>query len=117
MTLVIDDELDICLMVTKHLQSLHFETQYAITVKDACLKLRNSEFELMFIDLTLPDGSGYDIIKYVNMLKRKPKIIVISAQDNQVDEALSRGVSLFISKPFTIKKVNQALTSLNFLAL
>jgi DNA-binding response OmpR family regulator len=114
MALVIDDELDICLMVTKHLQNLNFKTQYAITVKDACLKIRSSTFELMFIDLTLPDGSGFDIIHYVNELKLTPKMIVISAQDNQEAKALALGVSLFINKPFTIKTVNEALKSLHF---
>lgn len=114
MALVIDDELDICLMVTKHLQHLNFTTQYAVTVKDACLKIRSSTFELMFIDLTLPDGSGFDVIRYVNELKLTPKMIVISAQDNQEAKALAQGVSLFINKPFTIKTVNEALKSLNF---
>jgi len=115
MALVVDDELDICLMVTKHLQNLHFKTQYAITVQDACLKIRSSNFDLMFIDLTLPDGSGFDIIQYVHELKLTPKIIVISAQDNQEAKALAMGVSLFINKPFAIKTVNEALKSLNLI--
>jgi DNA-binding response OmpR family regulator len=117
MALVIDDELDICLMVTKHLQSLHFKTQYALTVEDAYLKIDRSDFALMFIDLTLPDGSGFDIINYVSAVKQTPKIIVISAQDNQAAYALSIGVSLFISKPFTIKTINEALKNLNLLSL
>lgn len=113
--LVIDDELDICLMVTKHLEYLKFNTQYAITVKDACLKLKNTNFGLMFVDLTLPDGSGFDIIRHVNQLTLAPKIIVISAQDNQTRKALDMGVSLFINKPFTIKTVDEALKSLNLI--
>ena len=115
MALVIDDELDICLMVTKHLQNLHFKTQYAITVKEACVKIRNSNFGLILLDLTLPDGSGFDIIRYVKELKLTPKIIVISAHDNQAEKALAMGADLFINKPFTIKTVNEALYSLNLL--
>jgi CheY-like chemotaxis protein len=42
-------------------------------------------------------------------------MIVISAQDNQEAKALAQGVSLFINKPFTIKTVNEALKSLNFI--
>ena|SRR5688572_18880234 len=115
MALVIDDELDICLMVTRHLQNLHFDTQYATTVQEACAKVRCSNFGLMFVDLTLPDGSGFDVINYVNTLKLTPKIIVISAQENQAAKALAMGVSLFINKPFTIKTVNEALKTLNFM--
>lgn len=112
---MIDDELDICLMVTKHLRHLNFNTQYAITVKEACVKVKSSNFELMFIDLTLPDGSGFDVLRCINELKLTPKIIVISAQDNQTRKALMLGASLFINKPFTIKTVDEALKSLNLM--
>ncbi len=115
MALVIDDELDICLMVTKHLQNLQFKTNYALTVKDARQKVSLAECELMFIDLNLPDGSGFDVIHYVNELKLNSKIIVISAYDSESNKALRMGASHFMTKPFTTKKINDALKALNFL--
>jgi len=51
--LVVDDELDICMMVAKHLQNLGFETQYALTVKEARLKLLSFPYDIMFMDLSL----------------------------------------------------------------
>jgi len=113
--LVIDDEVDICLMMNRHLQNLQFETQYALTVKDARQKVDLSHFELMFIDLNLTDGSGFEVIKYVHELNLTSKIIVISAHDSEAAKALEMGASLFISKPFTIKTINEALKKLNFL--
>jgi DNA-binding response OmpR family regulator len=113
--LVIDDELDICLMMNLHLQNLHFETQYARTVKDARLKVDISPFELMVIDLNLTDGSGLEVIGYVRDLNLTSKIIVISAHDSESNKALLMGASLFISKPFTIRTINEALKKLNFL--
>jgi DNA-binding response OmpR family regulator len=113
--LVVDDELDICLMVTKYLQSLHFETHYAITIKDARSIVKSETFDLMFVDLTLPDGSGFEIIRQAHELKQAQKIIVMSANDNQADEAYALGASLFINKPFTIKTIQEALQSLQFL--
>ncbi len=114
-TLVIDDELDICLMMNRHLQNLNFDSQYALTVKEARLKVDISPFELMFIDLNLTDGSGFDVIKYVQELNLTSKIIVISAHDSEANKAIEMGASLFISKPFTIKTINEALRKLNFL--
>jgi DNA-binding response OmpR family regulator len=113
--LVIDDELDICLMMNRHLQNLHFETQYALTVKDALLKLGISPFEFMFIDLNLTDGSGFDVISYVREMNLTSKIIVISAHDSESNKAMEMGASLFISKPFTTRTINEALRKLNFL--
>jgi len=112
--LVIDDELDICLMMNRHLQNLLFEPQYALTVREARLKICATPFELMFIDLNLTDGSGFDLIKYVHELNLTSKIIVISAHDSEANKALELGASLFISKPFTIKTINEALKKLKF---
>ncbi len=113
--LVIDDELDICLMMNRHLQNLNFDSQYALTVKDARAKVSSSVFELMFIDLNLTDGSGFDVIKYVRELNLTSKMIVISAHDSEATKALEMGANIFISKPFTIKTINEALKKLNFL--
>ena len=113
--LVVDDELDICLMVTKHLQNQQFETQYAMTVEDARVKLNLFQYELMFVDLSLPDGSGFDIINYALELNLNSRIVVISAFDSEAKKALTMGATLFVNKPFTIKAINEALKALHFL--
>jgi DNA-binding response OmpR family regulator len=113
--LVIDDELDICLMVSKHLQNLRFETDYALTVKDSHVKMSNATFDLMLVDLNLTDGSGFDVIRYAAELNLNSKIIVISAYDNEASKSLEKGATLFIPKPFTIKTINEALKKLHFL--
>lgn len=115
--LVVDDELDICLMVTKHLENLQFNTQYALTVKEARAKLNEFQYELIFIDLNLPDGSGYDIIAAVQELNVNARIIVISAYDGEAEKSLSMGATLFVNKPFTIKTINEALKTLHFLPI
>ena len=110
--LVVDDELDICLMLSRHLQAHQFEARYALTLKDARLKIAISTFALMFIDLNLTDGSGYEIIQYTQKLNLSPKIIVISAHDGEGPKALEMGASLFLKKPFTIKSIDEALEKL-----
>ena len=114
-TLVVDDELNICLMVTKHLQKLQFLTDYSLTVKDARLKVKKEDYEFIFIDLNLPDGSGFEVINYMKELNLTTKIIVISAHDNESGRALATGAHLFVTKPFSMKEINDALRTLNFL--
>ena len=113
--LVVDDEIEICMMVAKHLQNLGFETQYALTVKEARLKLLSSPYEVMFMDLNLTDGSGFDLIYYKSQLNLKTKIIVISAYDSEASKAVDAGANLFLAKPFAIKRINEALDTLNLL--
>lgn len=113
--LVIDDELDICLMVTKHLQKMHFQTSYALSVEEGRKKVNTPGCDLVFIDLTLPDGSGFDVMQLVTNMKSNTKIIVISAHENESAKALGMGANLFITKPFTTKNINDALKTLHFI--
>ena len=114
-TLVVDDELDTCLMVTRHLQKMEFETDYALTVKDALSKMGKSIYDFIFLDLNLTDGSGFDLMEHMKELNLSSKIIIISAHDNESARALSMGADLFVNKPFTMKTINEALRTLNFL--
>jgi DNA-binding response OmpR family regulator len=113
--LVVDDELEICLMVCKHLQKLGLETQYALTAKEARSKIFNSSCDVMFLDLNLPDSSGFDVIQYCNQMQFQTRIVVISAYDSEESKALEAGADLFLSKPFALKKINEKLESLNLL--
>jgi DNA-binding response OmpR family regulator len=92
-----------------------FATDYALTVKDACLKVDSGSYEFIFIDLSLTDGSGFDVISYMKQLHLTAKIIVISAHVNERSKALAVGAHLFMSKPFNTKAINEALRTLNFL--
>jgi CheY-like chemotaxis protein len=105
--LIIDDELEICLMISKYHQNLKFETQYGMTVKEARLKLLSSTYEVVLLDLNLTDGSGYDVVQYRNKLNLTAKIVVISAYD--------AGANFFLAKPFALNRIDQSLNALNFL--
>lgn len=115
--LVVDDELDICMMVSAHLQKLQFETQYAQSVKEAISKVDGSAYQLLFVDIDLKDGSGFDLISHLQKPTSTLKIIVISAYQNEMSKALEMGADIFIAKPFSIKAINQALITLKFLSL
>jgi DNA-binding response OmpR family regulator len=115
MVLVVDDELDTCLMVTQYLQRLQFKTHYATTLNDAQHKIKTIKFDLMFIDLTLPDGSGFDIVRHTADLQLTSKIIIMSAHDNLAAEAYAMGVNVFITKPFTTRTIREVLHSIQFL--
>jgi len=45
----------------------------------------------------------------------KTKIIVISAYDSEASKAIDAGAHIFLAKPFAIKRINEALGTLNFL--
>ena len=114
--LVVDDEKDICELLLNTLQKIGFQASYSLTIKGAVEVLTQESFDLIFIDLNLTDGSGYDLINKIGELKLKSKFVVISAFDSERQKVLSAGADFFIAKPFSKTKVVDALQQLNLLA-
>jgi DNA-binding response OmpR family regulator len=113
--LVVDDELEICLLVTRYLKKMGFDASYAVSISDAMAKISRVSFDLLFIDLNLADGSGYDLINTLHESNISSKIIIISAYDSERQKALQKGAALFMAKPFTKKAISESLEKLNFL--
>jgi DNA-binding NtrC family response regulator len=113
--LVVDDEIEICLLVTRYLKKMGFEASYAVSISDAMAKISLVSFDLLFVDLNLADGSGYDLINTLHESNIPSKIIIISAYDSERQKALQKGAALFMAKPFTKKAISESLEKLNFL--
>ena len=91
-----------------------FEAEYALSISDALNKITMIPYDLLFVDLNLADGSGYDLIHFLQESKISSKIIIISAYDSERQKALQKGAALFIAKPFTRKSIADSLEKLNF---
>jgi DNA-binding response OmpR family regulator len=110
--LVVDDEVDICTLLKRHLEKGGQEVSYCLSIKDALADLSANSYDMIFVDLNLTDGSGYDLISSLSDGNRKATIIVISAYDSEKQKALQAGATLFVPKPFTNKSITEALQRL-----
>ena len=113
--LVVDDEIEICLLVTRYLKKMGFDASYALSISVALAKISIVSYDLLFVDLNLADGSGYDLISTLQESNVSSKIIIISAYDSERQKALQKGAALFMAKPFTKKSISESLQKLNFL--
>lgn len=114
--LIVDDEIDICTLLSQHLRKLGFQSTYCMTIKEAMERVSHSSFDLIFVDLNLKDGSGYDLLSSFTDEVKKARIIVISAYDSEHQKALEAGANDFVPKPFKKKSIEDALKRLNFLS-
>jgi CheY-like chemotaxis protein len=112
--LVVDDEVEICLLVTQYLKKLGYDTSFCLSIAEAAEKIEAVSYDLLFVDLNLRDGSGYDLIKALHKSQLSTKVIVISAYDSERQKALQRGASFFLAKPFTKKSIDDSLQKINF---
>jgi DNA-binding response OmpR family regulator len=113
--LVVDDEVDICSLLTQQLKKLGFQTSYCLTIRDAIQNLSATSYDLIFVDLNLTDGSGYDLISSLRKIDKQAKVIVISAYDSERYKVLDSGANLFVPKPFTKNSIQDALKKLKLL--
>jgi CheY-like chemotaxis protein len=95
--LVVDDEVEICLLVTQYLKKIGLrDFSFPFPSPRPLKKLRRNPYDLIFVDLNLRDGSGYDLIKALHKSKSSTKVIVISAYDSERQKALQKGASFFL---------------------
>ena len=108
--LIVDDEPDMCWIISQIIQSQGFNVVTVFTGEDACSKLANGQFSIVFLDAKLPDMDGLDVAKYASLIKKdKPIVILVSGyyyqDDPVIRQAVTDGIICdFLSKPFTNKE-------------
>ncbi|MEP7263396.1 MAG: response regulator [Bacteroidota bacterium] len=110
-TLIIDDEIDICMLLKSFLKKRNKDVSYSTSLKDGYEKLVSQQPEILILDQNLPDGLGINNIrKFKESIKGKPLfVVVISAMSNLQKQAMDNGADFFIPKPISYSSLNQAL--------
>ena len=112
--LIVDDELDICYLLSGMLKQRNFLTAFVNTLSDAANALQADTPTLLFLDNHLPDGFGLDFIPFIKKNYPEVKVIMITAHDGAADrkQAYDGGVDLFVAKPLNRKLINDAIDKL-----
>lgn len=107
--LVIDDEADIRELLEMSLRRMGGDTYAAAGVEEAKEILSDTELDLCFTDMRMPDGSGFDVLNYVAEHRPELPIAVITAYGNMEDavESLKAGAFDFVSKPVDVKALTR----------
>jgi two-component system OmpR family response regulator len=102
--LIVDDETDICYLLSHILKQNNIQTSFAGSLAEADRMLQSSTFfYYVFLDNHLPDGKGIDQIKRWKENFPSTHVIMISAHDSSEEKrkAAIDGADSFISKPFS----------------
>jgi two-component system, OmpR family, KDP operon response regulator KdpE len=100
--LVVEDDSQIRNFVCFALKQAGFAYASASTAQDALTQLVTGQFDLMLLDLGLPDFDGMQVIAKVRSWSQMP-IVVISARDQDTEKAaaLDAGADDYLTKPFS----------------
>jgi len=108
--LIIDDEGDLCWLLSNTLQKKGYTISTANTISDGIARLREAP-DLLFLDLKLPDGDGMDLLSRIREITPQTLVVIISAygSEEKRGEAKEEGVYSFLDKPFTEEKILETI--------
>lgn len=109
--LLVEDDLSLIEGLKFSLSKHGFDVTVSRTVKQAEACLDQNEYDLILLDLMLPDGSGFDVCKMVRQTSDIP-VIFLTASDEEVNivMGLDMGGDDYIAKPF---KLNELISRIN----
>ncbi|MGD8857659.1 MAG: response regulator, partial [Chloroflexota bacterium] len=113
--LVIDDELGIRQGCRRVLAPQGFQVETAASLQEGLAQLRSAQFDLVLLDVMMPDGRGFDLLGPIHEQDPDTIAIIITgyATVELAVEAIKAGAYDFIAKPFTpdvlLHAVNQGL--------
>jgi two-component system response regulator PilR (NtrC family) len=104
LALVIDDEPDICELLTLTLGRMNVQSKSAVDVAGAKSLLRTHHFDICLTDMRLPDGDGLELVDWMQSHTPNVPVAVITAHGNveTAVQALKLGAFDFISKPLDL---------------
>ncbi|MFC2137831.1 response regulator transcription factor [Bacteroidota bacterium] len=112
--LVIEDELALLDSIKSYLNVEGYVCEAAPNYETAIEKLSLYQYNCILVDLNLPDGSGFDIIKDLKSKNIQAGVIIISARDTLDDriKGLEIGADDYLIKPFNLAELNARIKSL-----
>jgi len=109
--LIVEDHQELASEITDYLADSGYVCKWAKTCGDALEEVSVNTFDAMLLDLGLPDGSGFDILKTVRKKQSNMAIIVITARGELDDRinGLQLGADDYLTKPFALTELGARL--------
>ena len=111
--LVVDDEPDLCELLSITLQRMDLSPRTANGVGVAQRMLKTEKFDLCLTDMQLPDGNGLDLVEWMQQYTPSVPVAVITAHGSMETavRALKLGAFDFVSKPLDLAGLRKLVTS------
>ncbi|MBW2122626.1 MAG: response regulator, partial [Deltaproteobacteria bacterium] len=115
--LVVDDEPMVCKSCKEILEEEGYEVDLAYSGQEGIKKALEKMFDLVIVDMKMPDVSGMALLKRIKSERLKTPVIMITAYSSveTAIEAMKMGASDYIPKPFTPDELSEVVkTALSF---
>ncbi|MCD8553307.1 sigma-54 dependent transcriptional regulator [Seleniivibrio sp.] len=105
--LIIDDEKGICTAIKDILEDEGYTADYALTFADGFAQLKKCVYDILFLDIWLPDKDGIDGLRDIKSYFPDLEVVIISGHGNieNAVEATRRGAYDFLEKPLSLERI------------
>ncbi len=116
--LLLEDDISLIDGLEFSLQKNDFTVETVRTVGEALKRLQNddliSQYDLLLLDITLPDGTGFEVCERVRKENSRIPVIFLTASDEEVNviRGLDSGADDYITKPFKLGELCSRIRAL-----
>jgi len=110
--LIVDDEENARLNISKYLSKKGYSTVEAPTIKDAKTQINQGNADIILLDAILPDGYGPTLLEEINQILNRPPVIMITAHGD-IDMAVNsmkNGAHDFFQKPIELDELEKSIS-------
>lgn len=112
--LIVEDEIELLITISNYLTKENYICELAENFQKANEKLSIYEYDIILLDITLPDGNGIDLLKTIRKNSIGAGVIILSAKNSLDDKitGLDFGADDYMTKPFQLSELNSRIKAL-----
>ena len=112
--LIIEDERELSNSIATYLKSEDYVCEVALNFNDAMEKTEVYQYDCILLDITLPGGSGLDILKELKANHKMDGVLIISARNSLDDKVLglTLGADDYLAKPFHLSELKARVAAI-----
>ena len=112
--LIVEDDALLNKTLAYNLSSDGWDVTPALNAKTAAALLAGTEYDLVLLDINLPDGNGYDLCRLVKPEHPDTVVIFLTANDQESDQlrGYEAGAVDYITKPFSIEALQRKIRAM-----
>lgn len=109
--LIIEDEIELLVTISNYLTRENHVCELAENYKKADEKISVYDYDIIILDITLPDGNGLDLLAGIKKYQSRAGVIIASARNSLDDKVrgLDLGADDYLTKPFYLSELNSRI--------
>ncbi|WP_102106719.1 response regulator [Oceaniglobus roseus] len=112
--LVVEDEVNLAGAVVDHLRARTHAVDWAATLDEAAAAVRTADFDLVLLDLSLPDGDGLSLLREMRDRTDRTPVVIATARDRIMERiaGLEAGADDYILKPYDLDELSARIAAI-----